>query len=59
MINDMLIQRIVSMKDDGKKSAPVNAFEASLQHREASRSRGDKVVRTGGTVGIDEGAYGV
>ena len=54
----MLIQRMVSMKDDGNKYAPVNAFEASLQHREGSRSIGDKAVRTGGAVGIGEGAYG-
>ena len=48
----------VSMKDDGKKSAPVNAFEASFQHQEASGSGGDEAVRTGGTIGIGEGEYG-
>ena len=47
------------MKDDGKKSTLVNAFEASLQHQEASGSGGDEAVRTGGPVRIGEGAYGV
>ena len=46
------------MKDDGKKSTPVNAFEASLQHQEASGYGGDDAVRTKGAVGIGEGAYG-
>ena len=46
------------MKDDGKKFALVNAFEPSLQHREASRSKGDEAVRTRGAVRIGEGAYG-
>ena len=47
------------MKDDGKKSALVNAIEASLQHQEASGSGGDEAIRTGGAVRIGEGAYGV
>ena len=45
------------MKDDDKKSAPINAFEVSLQHQEASGFGKDEAVRTKGAVRIGGEAY--